>query len=178
MEIIPTELEGVKILRPRVFTDIRGTFVKTFHAPALREAGLEFTPQEEFFSISHRNVLRGMHFQLPPADHIKVVYCLTGRVLDLVVDLLKKSATFGRHLARELSGKNREILYIPTGFAHGFLSLEDNTTMLYQTSTGHSPAHDVGIRWDSIGYQWPVESPIMSDRDRQFAALSEFQSPF
>jgi len=178
MEIIPTELEGVKVLRPRIFTDIRGTFVKTFHAPALQAAGLDFSPQEEFFSISHRNVFRGMHFQLPPADHIKVVYCLTGRVLDLVVDLRKKSATFGRHLAWELSGQNREILYIPSGFAHGFLSLEDNTTMLYQTSTAHSPAHDAGIRWDSIGYQWPVERPILSDRDRQFAALSDFQSPF
>jgi dTDP-4-dehydrorhamnose 3,5-epimerase len=178
MDIIPTELEGVKVLRPRIFTDLRGTFVKTFHAPTLREAGLDFTPQEEFFSISHRNVVRGMHFQLPPADHVKVVYCLTGRVLDVVVDLRKKSPTFGRHLTRELSGHNREILYIPTGFAHGFLTLEDDTTMLYQTSTAHSPAHDTGIRWDSIGFDWPAANPIMSDRDRQFPALGDFKSPF
>ena len=178
MEIIPTELAGVKILRPRIFTDVRGTFVKTFHGPLFRDAGLDFVPQEEFFSISHRNVLRGMHFQLPPADHAKVVYCIAGRVLDVVLDLRHKSPTFGGHLVRELSEKNREILYLPTGFAHGFLALEDNTTMIYQTSTVHSPAHDVGIRWDSICFNWPVPNPIMSDRDQKFPALADFKSPF
>ena len=176
--LVESELLGLKTLRPRVFQDQRGTFVKTFHAGLFESLGLVFAPKEEFFSISHRNVLRGMHFQLPPADHAKVVYCIVGRVLDVVVDLRQGSRTFGRCHAGELSAENRWVLFIPTGFAHGFLSLEDNTTMIYQTSSVHSPAHDVGIRWDSIGFNWPVQNPIMSDRDQQFPALADFKPPF
>ena len=178
MELVPTELPGLKIIRPKIFQDARGTFVKTFHREVFRQLGLDFEPREEFFSTSAKNVLRGMHFQLPPAAHAKLVYCIAGRVLDVVLDLRKDSPTFGRSVARELNATSREMFFIPVGFAHGFLALEDNATMVYQTSTVHSPAHDAGIVWNSFGFDWPVKNPVMSDRDQKFPALRDFASPF
>ncbi len=178
MELVPTELPGLQIIRPRIFQDARGSFVKTFHRNIFREFGLDFEPHEEFFSTSAKDVLRGMHFQLPPAAHAKSVYCIAGRVLDVVLDLRKNSSTFGRNYARELNATNREMLFIPVGFAHGFLALEDNATMIYQTSTIHSPAHDAGVRWDSFGFDWPVKNPVLSERDGKFPTASNFLSPF
>src|ERR1035437_5150615 len=96
MEIVTTELPGLQIIRPRIFRDARGSFVKTFHAGQFRELSLDFEPREEFFSTSAKNVMRGMHFQLPPAAHAKLVYCIVGSVLDVVLDLRKNSPTFGR----------------------------------------------------------------------------------
>ncbi len=178
MELVPTDLTGLHIIRPRIFHDVRGSFVKTYHCDAFRKLGLDFEPQEEFFSTSAKNVLRGMHFQSPPAAHAKLVYCIAGRVLDVALDLRKNSPTFGHSCARELNAVNREMFFIPTGFAHGFLALEDNTTMVYQTSTVHSPAHDAGVRWDSFGFAWPAKDPILSNRDQKFPGLGEFKSPF
>jgi dTDP-4-dehydrorhamnose 3,5-epimerase len=178
MELIPTELPGLQIIRPRIFQDARGSFVKTYHRDTFHELGLDFEPREEFFSTSAKNVLRGMHFQLPPAAHAKLAYCITGSVLDVVLDLRKDSPTFGRSYGRELSAVNREMFFIPAGFAHGFLALEDNTTMVYQTSTVHSPTHDAGVRWDSFNFDWPVKTPALSDRDQKFPTLREFNSPF
>jgi dTDP-4-dehydrorhamnose 3,5-epimerase len=178
MEIIPTELGGVKVLRPKVFTDLRGTFVKTFHVPTFQSLGLDLAPQEEFFSISHQYVLRGMHFQLPPFTQARLVACMVGKILDVVVDLRISEPTFGRVWSREISADTREMIFIPVGFAHGFLALEDNTLVSYVASQPHSPAHDAGIAWNSIGFKWPVENPIMSDRDKKFPALRDFNSPF
>lgn len=178
MKSFPTELEGVLVLKPDVHQDGRGSFVKTYHKELFEACGISFQPREEFFSVSHKDVLRGMHFQLPPAAHAKLVYCPTGRVLDVVLDLRKSSKTRGNCTARELSAKNREMLFVPIGCAHGFLSLEDNSMMVYQTSTVHSPAHDAGVLWNSFGFDWPVKSLILSARDQQFPVLRNFQSPF
>src|ERR1035437_2690369 len=103
MKLVPTELPGLQLLRPRIFRDERGSFVKTFHAGQFRELGLDFEPREEFFSTSAKGVLRGRHFHLPPAAHAKLVYCIAGSVLDVVLDLRKDSPTFGHCGARELS---------------------------------------------------------------------------
>jgi dTDP-4-dehydrorhamnose 3,5-epimerase len=178
MELVPTKLPGLQLIRPRIFRDERGSFVKTFHADQFRELGLDFEPREEFFSTSAKNVLRGMHFQLPPVAHAKLVYCIAGSVLDVVLDLRKNSPTFGRSCAQELSAANREMFFIPVGFAHGFLALEDGATMVYQTSTVHSPSHDAGVRWDSFGFDWPAKFPVLSERDKKFPALRDFSSPF
>ena len=178
MELVPTELPSLQLIRPCIFRDARGSFVKTFNRNTFHELGLDFEPREDFFSTSAKNVLRGMHFQLPPADHAKLVYCITGSVLDVVLDLRKNSPAFGRSCARELSAANREMFFIPAGFAHGFLTLDDGATMVYQTSTGYSPAHDAGVCWDSFGFDWPVKNPILSERDQKFPALRDFLSPF
>ena len=179
MEFLPTELSGVFVVRPRVFTDLRGSFIKTFHAPMFAAAGLgEFVPQEEFYSISHRNVLRGMHFQTPPHTQTRLVGCLTGAILDVVVDLRQSSPTFGRAISRELTAANREMLFISEGFAHGFLSLEDNSLVSYLAGRPQAPAADTGILWNSFGFAWPVKEPIMSDRDKGFPSFHNFTSPF
>jgi dTDP-4-dehydrorhamnose 3,5-epimerase len=175
---IETACAGLFVLQPRVYTDARGTFVKTFHEDYFRAAGIHFVPREEFFSVSARNVLRGMHFQIPPAAHAKLVYCITGRILDVVLDLRSDSPTCGQAVSRELSAANREMFFIPPGFAHGFLSLEDETVTIYKTDFPYAPEQDVGIIWNSFGFPWPVAQPIVSERDSKFPAWSAFQTPF
>ncbi len=177
-QIVQTSLPGLAVLQPRIFLDLRGSFVKTFHAGLFRELGIEFHPVEEFFSVSRKHVVRGMHFQLPPEDHAKLVYCVTDRVLDVVVDLRKVAPTYGQTFTRELSAENRELLFIPCGFAHGFLSLEDNTILVYLADTVHAPKFDVGIHWKSFGFDWSVVDPVLSERDRRLPKLTEFSSPF
>ena len=143
---LPVALPGVRRLKPRVFRDQRGTFVKTYHEEALRGAGINFVMQEEYYSASGRGVLRGMHFQIPPAEHAKLVYGIQGRVLDVLLDLRRGSPTFGHSAASELSAENRLIFYLPPGIAHGVLSQEDNSLMIYKTTTVHNFAHDAGSR--------------------------------
>ncbi len=178
IEASTTPLAGVLLLKPRVFNDARGSFVKTFHEGIFRDFGLDFAVREEFFSTSHRGVIRGMHFQTPPADHAKLVYCLVGSVLDVVLDLRRDSSTFGRFHSQELSEENRFSLLIPSGFAHGFLALSEGATMVYKTTSVHAPECDAGIRWDGFGFTWPVSDPVVSGRDATFPSLAEFASPF
>ena len=181
MQLIDEPLLGVKILRPFVSKDARGNFVKSFHEDQLADHGIHLTIKEEFFSTSSAKVLRGMHFQAPPHAHQKLVYCITGRVTDVLLDLRKDSPTFGKSTAFELSAANRHIVYIPVGFAHGFLSEEDNSCLVYKTDCAHSVASDLGILWDSFGFEWPTPdgSPaIISDRDHKHPRLQDFNSPF
>jgi dTDP-4-dehydrorhamnose 3,5-epimerase len=180
MDLISEPLPGVNILRPFVFEDARGCFVKPFHEGQLKAHGISFQVREEFFSTSAANVLRGMHFQLPPHAHQKLVYCIQGRVLDVLLDLRTGSATFGQSCGFELSAANRHVLHIPVGFAHGFLSMEDGSCLVYKTDTVHAPESDAGVRWDSFGFDWPLSGaqPEISKRDSEQPALSEFKSPF
>jgi dTDP-4-dehydrorhamnose 3,5-epimerase len=178
VERISTNLDGVFLLRPDIFRDHRGLFVKTYQTKMFADLGIAFIPKEEFFSISNRNVVRGMHFQIPPYDHAKIVYCLNGSILDVVVDLRKSSATYRQCWASELNDKSRELVFIPRGCAHGFLSREDGTLVVYATSTEYSPEQDKGVRWDSFGFDWQCTKPILSERDTSFPPLGAFASPF
>lgn len=178
MEVVPSPIPGCFELFPKVFSDARGTFVKTFHDGQFKAQGLEAGFLEEYYSVSHRGVLRGLHFQLPPMDHIKMVYCVEGEVMDVVLDLRKGSPAYGKHAVFNLSGDAANMLYIPAGLAHGFYVKSDRAIMLYKTSTVHSPSHDAGIRWDSAGIPWPSDEPVISSRDASFPSLAEFESPF
>lgn len=180
MQLIDEPLPGVKILKPFIFEDSRGNFVKSFHEKQLAEHGIALNLREEFFSISARGVLRGMHFQTPPHAHQKLVYCLTGKVRDVVIDLRKESPTFGKSAAFELSAANRHIVHIPVGFAHGFLSCEDNSCLIYKTDAIHSPENDSGIIWNSFGFDWGVNPSeiFISARDLAHQPLGTFFSPF
>lgn len=177
-KLVETGCAGLVVLQARTFSDPRGTFVKTFHEGLFKDLGIPFVPREEFYTVSAKNVLRGMHFQIPPAAHAKLVYCAAGRILDVVLDLRPNSPTRGGTISRELSAANREMFFIPIGFAHGFLSLEDDSLVVYKTDAIHSPEHDLGIAWDSFGFNWPVTHPILSERDRKFPAWPDFKSPF
>jgi dTDP-4-dehydrorhamnose 3,5-epimerase len=168
------DLPGVKVVRVPQMQDERGWFYKPFASAAL---GVDFQVEETFFSSSKRGVLRGLHFQTPPFDHHKVVICLKGRALDVLVDLRVGSPAYGQPWSMELQGPSSAIL-IPKGLAHGFLALEDDTTMVYWVDRGYAPTHDHGILWNSIDFDWPLGEPDTSLRDRAFPALSEFVSPF
>ncbi len=181
MQLIGEPLPGVKILRPFVFEDARGNFVKPFHEDQLAAHGIHMTLREEFFSTSSAGVLRGMHFQVPPHAHQKLVYCITGRVTDVLLDLRKNSPTFGESAAFALSAANRHVVFIPAGLAHGFLSLEDDSCLVYKTDCVHSPDSDGGILWDSFGFHWPLSGnreAIISERDLKHPRFPDFDSPF
>ena len=177
MEMIKELLPGCFLLKPINYEDQRGCFVKTYHNRSYEEMGIFLVIREEFFSISHANVLRGMHFQLPPHDHDKLVYCTRGAVLDVLLDL-RKGEGYGQVASTQLSCENGQLLFIPTGIAHGFLSLSDHTLMIYKTSSVYAPEFDCGIRWDSFGFDWGLSQPVMSVRDEQHTAFGNFDSPF
>jgi dTDP-4-dehydrorhamnose 3,5-epimerase len=172
-----TAIAGCFELRPVVRSDSRGQFVKTFHADYFSSNNLETDWSEQYYSVSRKGVLRGMHFQRPPHAHAKLVYCTSGTILDVVVDLRVGSSTYGDHISLEISSSAGNILYVPQGFAHGFYALSD-ATVVYNVSTVYSPDHDDGVLWSSIGMDWPVASPDLSERDTKLSALADFNSPF
>jgi dTDP-4-dehydrorhamnose 3,5-epimerase len=193
MILISEPIPSVKILRPFVFEDARGNFVKPFHEGQLAAHGISLTLREEFFSTSTAGVLRGMHFQTPPHAHQKLVYCLTGRVLDVVLDLRRSSPSYGQAAGFELSSVNRHVVHIPVGFAHGFLALEDQSCLIYKTDAVHAPESDAGLHWDSFGFDWQTRwnegvqetglasvafAPVISPRDVAHPRFDDFASPF
>ena len=178
MKTHTTNITGCVQVDLSSFRDGRGSFTKTYHFSSFDKLGLEFECKEEYVSTSNQNVVRGMHFQSPPNDHNKIVYCLAGKVRDVILDIRKDSKTFGQCLAIELDADNPSAIYIPRGCAHGFLVISDAATMLYRVSTEHSPASDLGIRWNSFGFNWEIENPIISERDNLFPSFENFVSPF
>lgn len=178
MEIIKTFIDDLFILDFGSFKDKRGEFVKTIHSETFEKYGLEYKFEESFFSISNRNVIRGMHFQVPPEAHEKLVYIINGRITDVVLDIRKESRTFGQYLSVELNSEKRQGLYIGKGLAHGFHSLADNTIVEYHTTTPYSSICETGIKFNSFGYNWNVNKPIVSDRDLKFSIFNDFNSPF
>ncbi len=164
--IVREPLPRVFILSCPYFLDQRGDFIKLFHSDALLSQGISFKPAESFLTRSRRDVLRGMHFQVDDSAHDKLVTCIKGTVLDVVVDVDPHSPNFNKTFAVELSEASKKALIIGKGYAHGFLSLTDDSWMLYSTTTVHNPNLDRGVRWDSIAFDWPISQPVVSDRDR------------
>lgn len=178
MKIIPTGFEDLVLLETTPVGDSRGQFRKLFNFDFFALHGLETEMKEFYYSVSRKNVIRGMHFQLPPFDHAKLVYVSRGRITDVVVDLRKSSATYGRFFSVELDDTGKQALYIPRGFAHGFLSNEEDTMVHYAQTSCYSPEHDSGIAYDSFGFDWGISNPIVSGRDLTFDKLVNFHSPF
>lgn len=177
MEFERGPLPGCWFVRLKKLQDARGSFVKTFEQRRFSTAGLTVQMAEEFYSISHRGVIRGMHFQVPPFDHDKIVYCAQGCVEDVLLDL-RPGPTYGQSRSVTLSQDNPIALFLPKGIAHGFEALEDDSLMVYKTSTAYSPQHDRGLRWNSFGHAWKTNAPQISDRDQQHPEFSTFVSPF
>lgn len=179
MQIRETTIPGCFEITPHLFTDERGSFVKTFHHDTFQQHGLKTEWREEYYSVSRKGVLRGLHFQIPPCDHAKLVYCTAGRVLDAVLDLRSGSPAYQRHALFELNAETAHMLYLPKGVAHGFYTLSDSATMMYKVSTVYAPACDTGILWNSAGIPWPDSHPTVSQRDGNLPALSDFtDNPF
>ena len=172
---LPPGVEHIELAR---HADHRGSFLKIFDAETLTQTGADPVAAEVFLSSSHQGVVRGLHFQLPPHEHAKTVVCLAGRAFDVLVDLRRGSPTEGQVSTFLLDGNTPSRLHVPVGLAHGFQALDDDTVMAYVTSTGHSPEHDHGVRWDSVGVSWPLPPSEISERDRALPPSHAFRSPF
>lgn len=177
-ELNPTGIEGCFEIRPRVFKDQRGKFVKLFHRELFDELGLQSTYEEEYYSISPARVIRGLHFQVPPKEHVKLVSCLKGAILDVVYDLRSESDSSGQVFSLELNSEKGNMLYVPEGLAHGFYVLSEKAIFLSMNSRKFSPECDRGIRWDSIPFNWPDKDPIVSEKDTNMVSLRNFENPF
>ena len=178
MRFTELSLPGCYLLEPRVFQDARGRFVKPLLCSALEAQGLRSDFREQYYSTSAPGVIRGMHFQTPPEDHAKLVYCASGAVTDVLLDLRRGLESYGRHLALPLSADSGHAVYIPAGVAHGFVATQAPALLVYNVTSEHAPNHDAGVRWDSFGFAWPAGDAVISDRDRTFPALADYLSPF
>jgi len=175
LSIIKTLLPGVILLKYPKYNDSRGDFTKLFHSDAMSSIGLPFKPAELFMTRSKAGVIRGMHFQINESAHDKLVCCLKGRVLDVVVNIKQESPYFNKPIALELCEEDNMALLIRKGYAHGFLSLDDDSWMMYATTTVHNPTLDRGVLWSSINFQWPIDTPIISDRDKCHPTIEEYR---
>jgi len=174
----PTPVVGCYELSMQIARDKRGHFAKVFHSDWFKRHGLRYDFQEQYYTVSYHRVLRGLHFQLPPHDHAKMVYCISGSVLDVAVDLRRDSPSYKEFVLTELSTERGNMVYLDAGLAHGFYTLSDSATLVYNVTSVYAPSHDAGIRWDSAGIPWPDKMPILSERDRTFPNLADFDSPF
>tara|TARA_Y100000590_G_scaffold460053_1_gene618522 strand:+ start:1240 stop:1782 length:543 start_codon:yes stop_codon:yes gene_type:complete len=173
-----SKIQGCFELLPNIFQDSRGHFIKVFHKEVFKELGLENNFSEEYYSRSFKDVIRGLHFQVPPKEHAKLVYCTEGSVFDVVLDLRGGSATYGKYDTFNLNSIKSNLLYIPKGIAHGFCSTSEISTLVYKTTTVYDEDCDAGILWNSVGISWPTNKPILSKRDKSFPVLDSFKTPF
>lgn len=173
-----TLINGCYEIQPKIHDDFRGRFVKLFNDSYFKKFNLNEKFSELYYSKSNKGVLRGMHFQKPPFDHVKLVTCTHGEVLDVVLDIRKNSPTFGKSISFILSGDHGNIAYLEKGLAHGFYVKSEEATLIYSVSTIYSNENDCGIHWNSFNFNWPTSQPIISDRDANFLNFSEFDSPF
>ncbi len=183
-EFIKTEIPDVVLIKPKIFGDQRGFFMETYKKSDFEKAGIETNFVQDNHSKSIKGVLRGLHFQKIPKAQGKLVRCLRGKIFDVAVDIRKNSPTFGKWVGFELSEENKYMLWIPPGFAHGFLTLEENTEIFYKVSGAeYSPEHDAGIIWNDqqIGINWPIENIenlILSEKDKNLPKLNEIEGVF
>lgn len=179
MELINTSIQGVYGIKHNKIHDARGYFVKTFSLDIFNEKKINFKFEESFYTTSHKNVFRGLHFQLPPYQIAKVVFIISGRVTDFIVDLRKDSSTYGCVEVIDLCTAGTHGVFIPEGCAHGFLSLEDNSTLMYHQSKKFNPTHDAGIHYSIIEkIKTQASSLIISDRDKSLIQFKDFKSNF
>jgi dTDP-4-dehydrorhamnose 3,5-epimerase len=180
MIIEKTIFDEVLIINNFNMNDVRGQFVKTFNKNEMKSKGIDFEIRESYYSISNENVIRGMHFQLPPHDHEKLVFAPKGSILDVIIDLRKQSKTYKEYFSIELSESNKRSIFIPKGFAHGFKSLENDTITVYNVSTEYQSNFDTGIKFNSFGFNWGSNNHTISTRDEEFESLESFSilNPF
>lgn len=181
MKITKTGIEGLIVIEPSVFGDDRGYFFESFNQKYWEEIlGKDRHFVQDNESLSQKGVLRGLHFQKPPFAQGKLVRVVKGSVLDVAVDLRRDSATYGQHFKIVLSQENKNQLYIPEGFAHGFLALEDDTVFSYKCTNFYNKESELGLMWNdpSLGIDWNYDNPLLSEKDKDYDQFSSFASPF
>jgi len=181
LEIEKTTINGVFVIKPRVFGDDRGYFFESFNQQLFKtitNLDIHFIQDNE--SQSLKGVLRGLHFQVPPKAQAKLVRVVKGKILDVAVDLRKSSTTYGQHVIVELTAENKKQLFIPEGFAHGFLALENNSIISYKCSDYYSPEHEQSLLWNDkiLTINWGVTNPLISEKDKIGKNFVDFTTPF
>ncbi|MCF8429385.1 MAG: dTDP-4-dehydrorhamnose 3,5-epimerase [Bacteroidia bacterium] len=180
MDIKTTPIEGLLIIEPQVFTDPRGYFYESYNKEKFVAAGINIEFVQDNQSLSQKGIVRGLHFQAPPFDQGKLVRVIQGAVLDVAVDIRKKSPTYGQNFSIELSAQNRTMFYIPPGFAHGFETLEDNTIFLYKCTDVYNKQREGGLLWNDaeLGIKWQSSDPLISEKDKILPLFKDLVSPF
>ena len=183
MQVIDTAIPDVKVLVPKQFKDHRGFFSEVYNSKVLKDLGIapHFIQDNHSLSVE-KGVLRGLHYQIPPTAQDKLIRVVRGAILDVAVDVRRASPTFGKHVAVEISADNWQQIFVPVGFAHGFVTLEPNTEVLYKVSAPYSPAHERGVKWNdpALRIPWGVEESqaILSGRDQNHPPLAEVKDFF
>ncbi|NNE66721.1 MAG: dTDP-4-dehydrorhamnose 3,5-epimerase [Pyrinomonadaceae bacterium] len=181
MEIVPLKLKGAFEVRPKVIEDPRGSFAETYKKERFEALGLDLKWVQENRSNSHRKgTIRGLHFQRPPQAQAKLVSVMHGSILDVIVDLRSGSGSYGEWASVELDAKRFNSLFVPKGFAHGFCTITEETSVYYKLDAAYHPESEDGIRWDDpdLAIDWSCENPFLSERDKQLGSFAEFDSPF
>ncbi len=180
MEVIETKIKDLLIINPKVFADQRGYFFESYNEAVFKQNHVDANFIQDNQSLSHQGVLRGLHFQAPPFAQGKLVRVITGAVLDIAVDIRKNSPTYGEHVAIELNEENKTMFYIPPGFAHGFLTLRDNTIFSYKCTNLYNKASEGTVLWNDsdLKVNWNIENPILSEKDLVGTKFKDFISPF
>ncbi len=182
MNFIKTKIQDLIIFEPNVFKDERGYFLESFNKKKIEEIIGKVSFIQDNESESSKGVLRGLHFQPPPFDQAKLVRCVQGSVLDVAVDIRKKSKTYGEYVSVELSGENKRQLFVPRGFAHGFLVLSDSAILAYKVDNFYAPQCEAGIYWNDelLNIKWDMESEkvLVSNKDSKLPNFTQFKSPF
>ena len=180
MEIVKTPIEGLLVIKPKIFTDDRGYFFESWSKVAFEKEGLHLNFVQNNQSLSAKDVLRGLHFQNPPFAQGKLVSVIKGAVLDVVVDIRKNSATFGKHFSLVLTGENKTSFWIPPGFAHGFITLEEDTIFSYKCTEVYNKQSEGSIIWNDkyLNIDWGIENPNVSEKDAISNTFAQLQSKF
>ena len=182
MKFIETKINDLKIIEPSVFEDNRGYFLESYNKTKFDDFTENVSFVQDNESKSSKGILRGLHFQKPPFDQAKLVRCIEGKVLDVAVDLRNRSKTYGQHIAIELSSENKRQLFVPRGFAHGFLVLSESAIFAYKVDNIYAPKYDAGIKWNDreLNIDWGIEHSkvIVSEKDSVLPYFTDFKSPF
>lgn len=180
MEFISTPIKDLFVIQPKVFEDARGHFFESFTRKSFEDKNMTVDFVQDNQSLSQKGVLRGLHFQAPPHAQGKLVRVIKGAVLDVALDIRKNSPTYGQHFSIELNEKNKTMLWIPEGFAHGFSTLEDHTIFLYKCTKYYNKESEGCILWNDtkLNIDWKTSNPLLSDKDRLGTAFTNFTSPF
>ncbi len=180
MEVIESELKGLFVIKPKVFQDERGYFFESYNKELFKKSGLNLDFVQDNQSLSQKGVLRGLHFQNPPYAQGKLVRVITGAVFDVAVDIRKNSKTYGKWLGLKLSEENKWMMYIPEGFAHGFLTLENNTIFSYKCTGFYKKEAEDSLLWNDpdIGIHWESDEVLLSEKDKSAKLFRGFNSQF
>jgi dTDP-4-dehydrorhamnose 3,5-epimerase len=180
-KLIETKIKDLYVIEPKVFEDSRGYFLESFNQRVFKELGLETIFVQDNQSLSQKGVVRGLHYQNPDKSQIKLIKVVSGSILDVAVDIRKESPTYGQHVSTILSSDNKRMFYVPHGFAHGFLTLEDNTVVQYKCSDFYSKEHEGGIMWNDkdLDINWGINYiPVVSDKDKNNTHFKDLKTLF